>query len=188
MNKDELLNQIEAITEQEEYLSTLTAQKIAAFNRHQAHVIYELRRLVKEYFPQEILKLMYEYSQKKNINPRTDLLWTRVYISYDGTYDIHISLNPNKYTMDKFGTKCIPTYIPKTLDELKLCIEKFQNYELLLKVLQSDIELIYDEIADWKNTQLKMDFELLYSIKEDISSSSQRHPVKIQIIIKEVNS
>ena len=160
--------------------------------------------MIEDFFPKEIIDLMYEYIKSNQHSVAVNNLWIDVETWYekdDKKRKITVRMNPNYNRCKVFGilfddfklfsehkTFCYKgtniNDLNEAIKQFEIVVNQFKDYEMLEKELEKNIEGIYKILADWKKAKIEKHMNLLSSINYEDLQTVKRY--KVSIIIEEM--
>lgn len=187
MNKNDVLEFTKNSAEKEQQIQKITNEKIYEFMNYQKKILNDIQSMIKDYFPEEIKKLVAEYIED---NQRVIAIDNYLWLDLPVGEHIRIQLNPNHFCGVSFMEDCTGTagkLFPKNIKELENNYKQFQNYSLLKTALEDSIEPIYKLLCDWKEEKLNKELEFLSSLPfSNFPIPQTQEKYKVTIIIEKI--
>lgn len=177
MNKAEVLGIIKEVKQADELIEEITKRKINEFLVVRESLFTRLDNLLADYFPTEIVELLKEYQDDMHRSIRVGILW----IDYSRPdRGVRVRLDPTDYVVGHaIGRK--DSYVPISLNGLKSCVNEYNEYLMLEKMLKEQISEIYRQLCDWKMSECASQLEELDKLTFSMPSKPERYRVHIVI-------
>lgn len=184
MNKEKTMEFIRQMELTDGLIAILTEEKIEKFIEYEKEIFNKLDNLMEELFPLEIKKLCNEYIEIEHRKITHGNLWINV-DKINNKYEVKVSLDPNKFD-NIWHTKESRRFVahPKNLEELKHFANRMKKFCLLIDILESEIENVYDKLSKWKTEYCNTQLEILNSITFPNLKPIKKY--RVTVIIEEI--
>lgn len=186
MKKQELTAFIQEANKKDAVINQLLKQKCEEYIKAQEVLNQELKELVQELFPEEVVDLIDEWIGDTHCVFSVNGLWlSSNYGNFKVTLDPNEHNEPNVCVFRTETGRYLLDEYPSTMEELSRANNRMNLFKLLKSRLENKIELIYDKLAEWKSLKINEQMNMLNSLQFETEKTK---PVryKVTIVVEEI--